>query len=268
MTSKYAWYAIAGGLFVAGIAIGYQIFASTYAPGFMFNQQTMMNPQMAGQWTQGMMSNQQTRQQMQAQIQQDQQFMYEMMDDPEFQALMIERMQQNPQFSQGMMGSMTADPELRQQMFEAMMQDPQTMQQWMGDAQFQQEWYPYMMQNWMMGSGMGSGMMGGPMLNYGTDTTSVQEVRTNEVSILQGAWSPKSATPYDPLRIEVAPGTTVTWTNNDSTVHTVTDVDNGFDSELINPDETWSYIFESEGEYNYYCTIHPWMKGTVEVESA
>lgn len=268
MVNKYAWFAIAGGLFAAGIAIGYAVFANTYTPSNMFNQQMMMNPQMAGQWTQGMMDNSDTRQQMQSQIQQDSQFMYEMMDDPEFQELMLERMQQNQQFGSGMMGGMTADPELRQQMFDTMMQNPQAMQQWMGDAQFQQEWYPYMMQNWMMGPGMGSGMMGGPMLNYGTDTSSVPSVSTSQVDIPQGAWSPRSATPYDPLRIEVAPGTTVTWTNSDSAVHTVTDVDNGFDSELINPGESWSYTFESEGEYNYYCTIHPWMKGAVEVESA
>lgn len=268
MVSKYAWFAIAGGLFAAGIAIGYAVFASTYTPDLMFNQQVMMNPQMAGQWTQGMMSSPDTRQQMRSQIQQDSTFMYEMMEDPEFQVLMLERMQQNQQFGRGMMSGMTADPELRQQMFDTMMQDPQTMQQWMGDARFQQEWYLYMMQNWMMGPGMGSGMMGGPMLHYGTDTTSVQEVRTNEVSIPQRAWSPRSATPYDPLRIEVAPGTAVTWTNDDSVVHTVTDVDNEFDSKLINPGESWSYAFESEGEYNYYCTIHPWMKGAVEVESA
>lgn len=216
MVTKYAWFAIAGGLFAAGIAIGYAAFASTYPPSYMFNQQMMMNPQMASQWTQGMMSN----------------------------------------------------PDTRQQMFDAMAQDPQAMQQWMGDARFQQEWYPYMMQNWMMGPGMGAGMMGGPMLSYGTDTSSVQAVRTDKVEIPQNAWSPRSATPYQPLRIEVAPGTTVTWTNNDSVVHTVTDVDNGFDSALISPGASWSYTFESEGEYNYYCTIHPWMRGAVEVESA
>ncbi len=220
MVSNYVWYAVAGGLFAAGIAIGYSVFASTYTqPGFMFNQQ-----------------------------------------------LILERMQQDQQFGRGMMGGMTADPALRQQMFDAIMQDPQAMQQWMGDAQFQQEWYPYMMHNWMMGPGMGPGMMGGPISSYGIDTSSIPEVRTDKVEIPQNAWSPRSTAPYDPLRIEVEPGTTATWTNNDDVVHTVTDVDNGFDSELINPSESWSYTFESEGEYNYYCSIHPWMKGTVEVE--
>lgn len=233
----------------------------------MFNPQ-MMNPQTAGQLTQGMMSNPDTRQQMRAQIQQNSQFMYEMMDDPQFQQVMIERMQQNPQFGQGFIGSMTGDPELRQQMFDTMMQNPQAMQQWMDDPQFQQEWYPYMMQNWMMGPGMGAVMMAGPMLSYGTDTSSAQAVSTDKVEIPQGAWKTSSATPYQPLRIDVPLGTMVTWTNNDSVVHTVTDVNNGFDSGLIGPCRSWSYMFASEGEYNYYCTIHPWMKGAVKVDSA
>lgn len=76
-----------------------------------------------------------------------------------------------------------------------------------------------------------------------------------------------SATPYQPLRIQVEEGAEVTWTNNDSVVHTVTDVNNAFDSNLINADESWSYTFNTEGTYNYYCTMHPWMRGAVEVTS-
>jgi plastocyanin len=71
-------------------------------------------------------------------------------------------------------------------------------------------------------------------------------------------------------RIEVAVGTTVTWTNGDSTRHTVTsgadDTDDGtFDSGDIGPGETFSYTFDAPGEFAYFCDIHPTMTGVVVV---
>jgi plastocyanin len=180
----------------------------------------------------------------------------------------------NPQFSQmmaqnpQMINTMMQNQATRQQMMNSMMQDPQFMQQWMSNNQFQQNWmYPYMMQNWRMGPGMGPGMMmGGSMMNYGINPTTSPAVMTDKVTIPNDAWNPRLANPYQPLRIEVQAGTAVTWTNEDSVVHTVTDVDNRFDSMLIDPDGSWSHTFDDEGEYVYYCTIHPWMKGSVKVD--
>lgn len=66
----------------------------------------------------------------------------------------------------------------------------------------------------------------------------------------------------------------VSWTNNDQVFHTVVsgnphDGPNGlFDSGLIAPDATFSQVFEIEGEYEYYCAIHPWIQGKVFVEDA
>lgn len=68
----------------------------------------------------------------------------------------------------------------------------------------------------------------------------------------------------------------VVWTNNDLTAHTVTNDDyvdkiNGkFDStvqlgSLISPGKTFEFIFTAEGEYAYYCTPHPHMRGVVEI---
>ena len=104
------------------------------------------------------------------------------------------------------------------------------------------------------------------MMNWGVNPGNSQAVETNEVTIPKDAWSTSSTTPYEPIRIQVQEGTEVTWTNDDSVVHTVTDVNNKFDSNLINSGESWSYTFTEEGTYNYYCTLHPWMKGTVEVK--
>jgi plastocyanin len=76
---------------------------------------------------------------------------------------------------------------------------------------------------------------------------------------------------FNPSAITVAVGNTVTWTNDDTAAHTVTsgiDVtpDGIFDSSLLPAGETFSFKFESSGEYPYYCMVHPWMTGNVIVE--
>jgi len=63
-------------------------------------------------------------------------------------------------------------------------------------------------------------------------------------------------------------GDTVTWYNNDTVSHTVTSYPPGsvpLDSPTLSPGETWSYTFTSDGTYEYYCTIHTTMRGTVVV---
>ena len=169
-----------------------------------------------------------------------------------------------------LMNSMMQNQTTRHQMMQLMINNSQFMQELMNNTEFQQNWnYPHMMEHWKMGPGMGPGMMNrGAMQNFGTNLTassSSAAVKTNQVIIPKDAWNPQFPTPYQPLKIEVGVGTNVTWTNQDNVVHTVTDVNNGFDSNLIYPSGNWSYLFESEGEYDYYCTIHPWMKGSVEV---
>lgn len=91
-------------------------------------------------------------------------------------------------------------------------------------------------------------------------------IQTDHVDITKDAWNRQSLEPYNPASIEVPAGTMVTWTNQDSFVHTVTDVDNKFDSQFIQPGSNWSYTFDTKGNYNYYCTLHPWMKGSVKAE--
>jgi plastocyanin len=222
------------------------------------NQQQMMNT-----W----MQDPTTSQQMMGWMYQNPQFMQSMMNDPQFQNQMIEYMQQNQQLHQNMMTPMIGNPALRQQTMGYMMNDPQFMRQWMSDSTFQRNWmYPYTTENWRMGPGMGAGMMGGPMMNWGVNPNDSQAVEANEVTIPNDAWNTRSTTPYQPLRIQVQEGTEVTWTNEDSVVHTVTDVNNEFDSNLIGAGESWSYTFTEEGTYDYYCTLHPWMRGAVLVQ--
>ncbi|MDH3737079.1 MAG: plastocyanin/azurin family copper-binding protein [Nitrosopumilus sp.] len=77
---------------------------------------------------------------------------------------------------------------------------------------------------------------------------------------------------YDPQIIDIEVGTTVTWDNLDNTVHTVTsgDPDGGpnglFDSEMMSAGDKYEFTFTAVGSQDYYCTFHPWMVGTVNVE--
>ena len=59
---------------------------------------------------------------------------------------------------------------------------------------------------------------------------------------------------FDPADVEVAAGTTVTWTNDDS-----------FESEDMSQGDTFDHTFDAAGTFDYICAIHPSMKGTVTV---
>lgn len=63
---------------------------------------------------------------------------------------------------------------------------------------------------------------------------------------------------FDPGTITVSKGTTVTWTNRDSVVHTITG--DNFDSGPISQDKTFSQTFKDIGTFEYRCTKHPSMK--------
>lgn len=71
---------------------------------------------------------------------------------------------------------------------------------------------------------------------------------------------------YEPAEVTVAPGDTVVWTNKDMVPHTVTALDSTFDSGSIAAGATWRYVAHEAGTVAYYCTFHPTMKGTLNVE--
>ncbi len=63
-----------------------------------------------------------------------------------------------------------------------------------------------------------------------------------------------------------AVGDTVTITNEDGVAHTWTAVEGGFDSGTMAEGETFEFTFEEAGEFDYFCSIHPRMEGTITVE--
>jgi plastocyanin len=75
---------------------------------------------------------------------------------------------------------------------------------------------------------------------------------------------------YQPGRIQVRTGTTVTWLNEDEIFHTVTAVaeggkDGGFDGCLDGKGKSFSFTFSQPGVYSYYCDRHEHMRGEIEV---
>ena len=71
---------------------------------------------------------------------------------------------------------------------------------------------------------------------------------------------------FTPPTLVVVPGTTVTWTNDDDSPHTVREKDGKFKSAALDTDETFSQTFSTPGEYEYICSIHPRMVGKIVVK--
>jgi amicyanin len=73
---------------------------------------------------------------------------------------------------------------------------------------------------------------------------------------------------FIPAEITVIPGTTVTWTNTEAMPHTVVDQNKAFRSKTLVKDASFSFTFTTAGDYDYLCSIHPFMKGKVVVKPA
>ena len=76
---------------------------------------------------------------------------------------------------------------------------------------------------------------------------------------------------YIPSTIVVEKGKSITWVNEDSSFHSVTSGFYGeptglFDSGYLDPYQSYTLYFDEFGTYDYFCTLHPWMKAQVIVE--
>jgi plastocyanin len=72
---------------------------------------------------------------------------------------------------------------------------------------------------------------------------------------------------FSPGRLTVKAGTTVTWVNQDDIPHTVTSDTKAFKSKALDTDDKFTFTFATPGIYEYFCSLHPHMTGTVVVES-
>src|SRR5580700_5917949 len=71
---------------------------------------------------------------------------------------------------------------------------------------------------------------------------------------------------FMPMSLTVKAGSTVTWANKDDEPHTVVSDTGLFRSGAVDTDETFTFKFDKPGTYQFTCSIHPRMVGTVVVE--
>ncbi len=94
---------------------------------------------------------------------------------------------------------------------------------------------------------------------------------TSEVLIPNGNFDITSTGFYIPLNLEVSPGTTVIWRNDDSVPHTIQSQDEFgeiiglFNSAPLQTGEAFEFKFDEPGVYNYFCSLHPWRVGIITV---
>lgn len=107
--------------------------------------------------------------------------------------------------------------------------------------------------------------------NVESARTNDTEVEGTRVSIVPGS-AFLNETAYDPNPVTVGVGENVTWVNDDPDPHTVTsgsfatpEAGQEFDSGYMGPNRSFTHRFDTAGEYEYFCIIHPNMVGTVIV---
>jgi nitrite reductase (NO-forming) len=94
---------------------------------------------------------------------------------------------------------------------------------------------------------------------------------TTHISMVSGSSNPNNKVFYDPTPAKVKTSTTITWTNDDTLPHTVTsgNADTGpsgeFDSGIVMGAGSFTHTFDKAGTFDYYCALHPYMRGQVIV---
>jgi amicyanin len=72
---------------------------------------------------------------------------------------------------------------------------------------------------------------------------------------------------FVPGELKIHIGDSVTWTNQDSVMHTVTsDSGSELSSKSLSNGQSYTHTFTTAGTYNYHCSPHPYMTGTIIVE--
>lgn len=109
-----------------------------------------------------------------------------------------------------------------------------------------------------MGIGM-AGHMGGGMMGRAGNAKQTPFVAQGDVTVDMRGFE------YFPRDLTINAGSTVTWKNLDNVPHNATENDKAWETSIINKGGEGSLAFDTRGEFHYYCTIHPGMKGKLTV---
>jgi plastocyanin len=92
------------------------------------------------------------------------------------------------------------------------------------------------------------------------------------ITMAKGSQSADNPEFYVPSETTAKVGDPVTWKNDDTAIHTATSgkdatPDGKFDTSLVSPGQSSKPIEmpNEPGRYEYFCTLHPWMEGTITV---
>jgi len=85
------------------------------------------------------------------------------------------------------------------------------------------------------------------------------------VSIVPSAAS-QGSNAYNPNPVAIKVGDSLTWTNNDTRNHTMTENTGAWNSGNIAPGQTYTLAFTTKGTFTYHCNLHSGMSGTVNVQ--
>jgi plastocyanin len=100
--------------------------------------------------------------------------------------------------------------------------------------------------------------LAGPQQNGPNTATKTGDLARAQIEITKHKFSLPTVT--------IPAGATVMWVNRDEDVHTVVSTAQVFRSADLDTDEAYSYKFTKPGVYQYFCTLHPLMTGTVIVK--
>ncbi|MFQ5782824.1 MAG: plastocyanin/azurin family copper-binding protein, partial [Nitrosopumilus sp.] len=104
--------------------------------------------------------------------------------------------------------------------------------------------------------------------------TAPVSAQTHRVTPSEGSGTPgceETNECFIPYTITINVGDAVQWENIDTAAHTVTsgNISDGhdglFDSGLLMSGETFEFTFDEAGTYDYFCMVHPWMNGVIQV---
>lgn len=72
---------------------------------------------------------------------------------------------------------------------------------------------------------------------------------------------------FNPQTVTVKAGDTVVWINHDDIPHTATSKTGVFRSKALDTDDKFSFTFTTPGTFEYFCSLHPHMTGSIVVEA-